>query len=92
MNDSVEYRNWLVSQGSEFGFEYLELWMNYRSLASREEEEFQDMAYWGRCCEGQVLIRKEKCLLVFENVVIDDHRAEVTNFLCHGPDSKYFRL
>lgn len=45
MNDSVEYRNWLVSQGSEFGFEYLELWMFYRSLASREEEEFQDMAY-----------------------------------------------
>lgn len=38
------------------------------------------------------MIRNEKCLLVFENVVIDDHRAEVTNFLCHGPDSKYFRL
>lgn len=45
MNDSVEYRNWLVSQGSEFAFQCLELWMFYRSLASREEEEFQDMAY-----------------------------------------------
>lgn len=45
MDDSVEYRNWLVSQGSELDFECLELWMFYRSLTSREEEEFQDMAY-----------------------------------------------